>query len=339
MSITLPLTSSNSIWSPILIGWATASWTPAIMLPIVCWAAKPRIAASRAVEAKSPAASFSSSVNWAIAIAATIRNTTRKRRRRRKRSRVFVERETWETAGDMEAKLPTAAPPEAIPGKPEFPYTNWGPWLALLGVLMALGTAIVFSVPIAIVDNPGAGEDLSGAALALAQLGQELSFLLVPFALAASKGATVAESMRRLGLVAFRRLNALQWMGAAIGIYLVFVMVYVALVGEPEQDDFADDLGPLWIQILLISIAAPIGEEVCFRGMLFGGLRERLPMWAAGLISAVIFGLLHVTTGISVVPPLIVFGFLLALVYERTGSILPCILLHMLNNSVALLAQ
>jgi len=124
-----------------------------------------------------------------------------------------------------------------------------------------------------------------------------------------------------------------------IGLYLVVVMVYVALVGEPEQDDFADDLGPLWIQILLIAIAAPIGEEVCFRGMLFGGLRERLPMWAAGLISAALFGLLHVTTGISVVPPLISFGFLLALVYERTGSILPCILLHMLNNSVALLAQ
>jgi uncharacterized protein len=247
----------------------------------------------------------------------------------------------------MEAKLPTAAPPEAIPWKPDFPYSNWGPWLGLLGVLLAIGTAIVISVPIAIVDNLGeaaneVGEnanDLSSTALALAQMAQELSFLLVPFAIAASKGATVAEAMRRLGLVAFRRLKALKWMGAAIGIYLVFVMAYVALIGEPEQEDFADDLGPLWIQVLLIAIAAPIGEEVCFRGMLFGGLRERLPMWAAGLISAALFGLLHVTTGISVVPPLIGFGFLLALVYERTGSVVPCILLHMLNNSVALLAQ
>jgi CAAX protease family protein len=247
----------------------------------------------------------------------------------------------------MEAKLPTAAPVEAIPGKPEFPYSNWGPWLALLGVLMALGTAIVLSVPIAIVDNLGAAageagknaDGLSGTALALAQMAQELSFLLVPFALAASKGATVAEAMRRLGLVAFRRLQALKWMGAAIGVYLLFVIAYVALIGEPDQDDFADDLGPLWIQILLIAIAAPIGEEVCFRGMLFGGLRERLPIWAAALISAALFGLLHVTTGISVVPPLIAFGFLLALLYERTGSIVPCILLHMLNNSVALLAQ
>ena len=192
----------------------------------------------------------------------------------------------------MEAKLPTAAPPDAIPGKPEFPYTNWGPWLALLGVLMALGTAIVISVPIAIVDNPARqGEDLSGTALALAQLAQELSFLLVPFALAASKGATVAEAMRRLGL---RRLPPARRAevdgGGDRRSTSSSSMVYVALVGEPEQDDFADDLGPLWIQILLIAIAAPIGEEVCFRGMLFGGLRERLPMWAAALISAALFG-------------------------------------------------
>ena len=260
----------------------------------------------------------------------------------------MVDLETCETAGGMEAKLPTAAPPEAIPGKPDFPYSNWGPGLAVLGVLLAIATAIVLSIPIAIADQLGSGVgfdgsgddgELSAAALSAAQMAQELSFLLVPFAIAASKGATLARAARRLGLVAFRRLKALKWAGAAVGIYLVFVMAYVAIVGEPEQEDFADDLGPLWIQILLIAIAAPIAEEVCFRGMLFGGLRERLPMWAAALISAALFGILHVTTGISVVPPLIAFGFLLAFLYEKTGSIVPCILLHMLNNSVALTAQ
>ena len=86
-------------------------------------------------------------------------------------------------------------------------------------------------------------------------------------------------------------------------------------------------------------IAAPISEEVCFRGMLFGGLREKLPRIAAALVSGLIFGGLHALTGVSAVPPLIVFGFLLALLYEKTGSIVPGILLHMLNNSVALLGQ
>ena len=52
-----------------------------------------------------------------------------------------------------------------------------------------------------------------------------------------------------------------------------------------------------------------------------------------------IFGGLHALTGISAVPPLMVFGVILCLLYEKTGSIVPGIILHVLNNSVALLAQ
>ena len=74
--------------------------------------------------------------------------------------------------------------------------------------------------------------------------------------------------------------------------------------------------------------------------MLFGGLRVRIcRRIAAALISGAIFGGLHAFTGVTAVPPLIVFGFVLALLYEKTGSIVPGIMLHMLNNSVALLSQ
>jgi len=62
-------------------------------------------------------------------------------------------------------------------------------------------------------------------------------------------------------------------------------------------------------------------------------------LFVAALVSGLIFGALHAVTGLSAVPPLIVFGFVLALLYERTGSIVPGILLHMLNNSVALIGQ
>jgi len=128
-------------------------------------------------------------------------------------------------------------------------------------------------------------------------------------------------------------------MGAAIGAYLLFSAVYVAIFGSPEQKDIAESFGAVPVQVLLIVVAAPISEEVCFRGMLFGGLRTRLPRLAAALISAIVFGGLHALTGVSAVPPLIAFGFILALLYERTGSIVPGSLLHMLNNSVALLGQ
>ncbi len=205
-------------------------------------------------------------------------------------------------------------------------------------MLLAIGTGLVLSVPVVLAANPPSGEDLSDAANALVQLATALGFLLVPFAIAAGRGATVREAARRLGLRRFRPSGGL-WMLAAVGAYFLFAIAYVLLFGEPEQEDIAESFGTVPVQVLLIVIAAPISEEVCFRGMLYGGLRERFPQVAAALLAGLIFGALHALTGLSAVPPLVAFGFLLCLLYEKTGSIVPGIVLHMLNNSVALLGQ
>jgi membrane protease YdiL (CAAX protease family) len=225
-----------------------------------------------------------------------------------------------------------------VPAKPAFPYSNWGPLAAVLGVILALGTGIVLGIPAIVVDHPEAGEDLSSGANAVVQLATALGFLMVPMLIAARSGADFGEALLRLGARRFRR-SAVKWMLAAIGAYLLFAALYSAIFGAPEQKDIAEAFGALPVQILLIAIAAPISEEVCFRGMLYGGLRERLPRLAAALIAGAIFGALHAVTGLSAVPPLIAFGFVLCLLYEKTGSILPGIILHVLNNSIALLAQ
>jgi uncharacterized protein len=162
---------------------------------------------------------------------------------------------------------------------------------------------------------------------------------MVPMAIAARHGAAgMPEILRRLGVRGFRP-SALKWMAALVGAYLLFATLYSALVLEPHQKDIAEGFGTWPVQVLLIAVLAPASEEVCFRGMLFGGLREKLPRLGAALLSGLIFGGLHAFTGISAVPPLIVLGTLFALLYEKTGSIVPGILLHMLNNSVALLGQ
>lgn len=210
--------------------------------------------------------------------------------------------------------------------------------MAVLGVVLAIGTGIVFAVPAAAVGHDPDGE-LNTLGNVLAQLGTAIAFVMVPMAIAAQRGSeTVREILYRLGVRTFR-LSALKWMGAAVVAYLVFAALYSLLLVEPEQEDIADAFGPIGVQILLIAIAAPISEEICFRGFLFGGLRERFPLLGAALLSGVIFGLLHAVTGLSAVPPLIVFGMLLAVLYEKTGSIVPAIVLHMLNNGVALLGQ
>jgi membrane protease YdiL (CAAX protease family) len=209
----------------------------------------------------------------------------------------------------------------------------------VLGVVLALGTGVVMGIPAAIVGNKPNG-DLTTFGNIGVQLATAIGFLLVPMAIAAQRGAaTMREVLRRLGVRRFKPSSALKWTLAAIGAYLLFAIFYSLLIVQPEQEDIADGFGPIPVQILLIVFAAPISEEICFRGMLYGGLRERLPRLAAALLAGLIFGALHALIGVTAVPPLIFFGFVLALLYEKTGSIVPGILLHMLNNSVALLGQ
>ena len=222
--------------------------------------------------------------------------------------------------------------------RPGFPYATWGVQMAIGGVFLALGAGIVLGIPAIVIDNPVNG-NLSDAANAVVQLATAIGFLGVPILIASRWGeSSVGQALRRLGVRSFRP-GALKWMAAAIGAYLFFAAVYAALFGAPHQKDIAESFGAVPVQVLLIVVAAPISEELCFRGMLFGGLRTRLPRLVAALISALVFGGLHALTGVSAVPPLIAFGFILALLYEKTGSIVPGILLHMLNNSVALLGQ
>lgn len=224
------------------------------------------------------------------------------------------------------------------PQPARFPYSNWGPWAAILGVILALGTGVVLGIPAAILGHKDGG-DLTTFGSVGVQLATAIGFLMVPMALAGQRGAaTMGEILARLGVRRFQP-SAFKWMAAAIGAYLLFAFAYSLLIVEPKQEDIAESFGTVPLQILLIVIAAPISEEVCFRGMLFGGLRERLPRLAAALLAGLVFGALHALTGVTAVPPLIVFGFVLSLLYEKTGSILPGILLHMLNNSVALLGQ
>jgi hypothetical protein len=235
----------------------------------------------------------------------------------------------------MEANLAV----DGVEQRPErFPYSNWGPWVAVLGVFFALGAGVVMGIPAAIIGNKPNG-DLTTFGNVGVQLATAIGFLLVPMAIAAQHGAaTMLQILHRLGVRRFKP-SALKWMGAAIGAYLLFAFLYSLLIVEPHQEDIAEGFGAIPVQILLIVIAAPISEEIAFRGMLFGGLREKLPRLVAALIAGVVFGGLHALTGVSAVPPLIVFGFVLSLLYEKTGSIVPGIVLHMLNNSVALLGQ
>ncbi|HEU5252913.1 MAG TPA: type II CAAX endopeptidase family protein [Solirubrobacterales bacterium] len=234
----------------------------------------------------------------------------------------------------MESNL--ATPPVAAPPPRDFPPSNWGPKGAVLGAVAAIFVGLVLGLPALFFTDEG---DLTTTGNVVAQLGLVLGLVAVPLFIARSNGAaSLPQALERLGLRRFRP-SAFLWMALAVFVYLLFAALYSIFILEPEQEDIAEGFGPVPVQVLLIVVAAPIAEELCFRGMLFGGLRERLPSVPAALLAGLVFGFLHAFTGISAVPPLIAFGFIFCLLYEKTGSVVPGMLLHALNNSVALLAQ
>lgn len=79
--------------------------------------------------------------------------------------------------------------------------------------------------------------------------------------------------------------------------------------------------------------AAPVLEELFFRGILLKGLlRNYRPAVAIGQ-SALLFGLMHMSPSQSIATALM--GVVLGWLYYRTGSVRLCIGLHMLNNLLA----
>lgn len=94
-------------------------------------------------------------------------------------------------------------------------------------------------------------------------------------------------------------------------------------------------LSMFWV-VLVIGVIVPIGEEVFFRGFVYSGLRARWGV-AVGLVgSAVFFAAVHVQLVHGL--PIFVVGLLLAVLYERTGSLLPPIVAHALYNVIFVVA-
>jgi membrane protease YdiL (CAAX protease family) len=94
--------------------------------------------------------------------------------------------------------------------------------------------------------------------------------------------------------------------------------------------------GLYWL-LTLLALAVPIGEEIYFRGVVYGGLRHRYGIGWALAGSTLFFGVVH--QQIIHFLPIAVLGIVFALLYERTQSLIPPITVHAVNNVVAVLAQ
>ena len=86
------------------------------------------------------------------------------------------------------------------------------------------------------------------------------------------------------------------------------------------------------VTVLAVVVFAPIFEELIFRGLLYGSLRARFSWPIAGVASALVFGLAH-GYGTAGFFSVFLSGLLWAWLYERTGSLLPCVAAHVASNA------
>jgi membrane protease YdiL (CAAX protease family) len=120
----------------------------------------------------------------------------------------------------------------------------------------------------------------------------------------------------------------------AVGLDWLSVTFPVLNTGSEALSDMLvfDEPAAMIITVILISTLVPLWEEMFFRGFIHNVLRNRLGMWAAILVSSLLFGLFHI------IPLQIIgaftLGILLAWLYEKSGSLWLPIFAHALNNLV-----
>lgn len=140
------------------------------------------------------------------------------------------------------------------------------------------------------------------------------------------------------------------WIVWGLGGYLVAIplVVIVSLInqkiwqGEGGSNPLlmlaleSQDTVALIIFFVTAAIAAPLFEEVMFRGFLLPSLTRYIPVWAAIGVSGLIFAVAHLN--VSEVMPLATLGIILGVVYTRSRNLLSSMLLHSLWNSGTLLS-
>jgi membrane protease YdiL (CAAX protease family) len=141
--------------------------------------------------------------------------------------------------------------------------------------------------------------------------------------------------------------------GMLITLMLMFGQRYLGL-GDPFRPGagpshpiMAEALGSdpwVWLQVFLVAcIAAPIVEEIMFRGVLYRHLREASWRWGrflsiafSALASSFVFAAIH-PQGWLGIPVLLALAFAFALAREWRRSLVPAVIAHGINNAVGML--
>ena len=240
---------------------------------------------------------------------------------------------------------PPPAPPQ--PARPTTAgdlaaFAWWAPFAAAAVALVVTVVAVgLISIVIEATGTSLNGEDLPPGITIGGTLVQDIALIAAAVLFAGVGG--VRPTPAAFGL---RRTRFWKGVGLAVAAALsfyAFSFIYSVALGVTEKDDLPGELGAKDSALnfaavaFMVCMAAPLAEEFFFRGFCFPALSTVLGWVGGAVATGVIFGAIHLggTKAIFLVP-LMVLGFLLCVLYKLTGSILPCIGVHAVNNGAAL---
>lgn len=136
-----------------------------------------------------------------------------------------------------------------------------------------------------------------------------------------------------------------------LGLLILFMMGSQVLTYFLEEtplvfvDPLYQSVSSVWLLIFAMVIVAPLYEEVVFRGILWSAISEQFkaPLYSAhhgaivaSVVTSLIFAVIHVQYGIYEISTIVVLALLFCYARAKSGSLLLPILLHMINNGVAM---
>jgi len=120
---------------------------------------------------------------------------------------------------------------------------------------------------------------------------------------------------------------------------LVVSMYFLNLLGytppvQPVFEAFMEEESNkvLLFLTIFVSIFGPIIEEIFFRGFMYSAIKKRFGILIGAFVSSSIFSILH--TNIAGFLPIMTLGMLLVYLYEKTGSLVAPITVHIIHNSI-----
>lgn len=226
-------------------------------------------------------------------------------------------------------------PPELPPGA----RPRWPAWSGFAAMGAGTGLVIAASIPLLPVAlSSEVDGDVGHLALLVLILVQDAAYV------GAAVGFAWLRGRPRAWQFGLRSTPAVRTVLIAVGVtalVLGFEIGFVELVGVDDggTDVLGTDEGA--VAALAFSLAAivvaPVAEELFFRAFLYRALRNRMRVWAACAINAVVFSSLHVQyiAEPKIFVVIAVFAVGACLLYEVTGSVFAPIAMHAVFNTLA----